>query len=200
MKTYSKATNEHQGRDNPWKLLTLAVSSRSAPNASYAYGVVRSASSPVTITYTHSTLTPQLYSYCMCTTYKRHSLSLHLYTYRRDSRALLIHRACARCSTPSSPMGLSWRLQKRQQRQWSQANMTHWPPGGDTYYRVLRDVLVRNPSAMAFAPCDVTLHLWRLLWRESLSQQTKQAACTCMLPWHPRTCCILTRPVQIIPA
>ncbi len=102
----------------------------------------------------------------------KHSLSLHLYyeyTYSRDSRVLFIHRACARCSTPSSPMALWRRLQKTQQWKWSQANVTHWLPGGDTYLRDLRDVLVRNPSAMAFAPCDVALQPQRLLWRESLS-------------------------------
>ncbi len=101
------------------------------------------------------------------------SLSLHLYceyAYSRDSRVQLTHRACARYSTPSSPMALPLRLQKRQLWQWSQVNMTHWPPGGNTYYKDLRDVLVRNPSAMAFAPCDDTLQYPRLLWRESLWQ------------------------------
>ncbi len=51
MKPNSEATHEHQGRDHAW---TCAVS-----------GDVGSACSR---TYTHSTLTPRLYSYCMCTT------------------------------------------------------------------------------------------------------------------------------------
>ncbi len=44
------------------------------------------------------------------------SLSLHLYyeyTYRRSSRVLLIRRACAKYSTPSSPMALPRRLYRR---------------------------------------------------------------------------------------
>ncbi len=87
------------------------------------------------------------------------------YTYSRLSSVLLRHRACARYSTPSSPLALWLRLQKRRTTgimKWSH------PPGGDTYFRDLRDVLVRNPSAMAFAPCDVTLHHQRLLWRDHI--------------------------------
>ncbi len=123
----------------------------------------------------------------------RPPFSLSIYNYRRDSRVLLMHRACARCSTPSSPTALWVRLQKRQQRQWSHANMTHWSPGCDAYFKDLRDVFVCSPSAMALAPRDVTLHHSRLLWRAPLhSHRTsiRQHAhvAICMLhtniPWY----------------
>ncbi len=55
---------------------------KTSPSYAYAYGVVRCACSPVAITYTHSTLTSQLYYTIatVCTQHPiRHSLSLHLY-------------------------------------------------------------------------------------------------------------------------
>ncbi len=129
-------------------------------------------------TFTHSTDSVHVSTSPKDTKFNVNCLtSLHLYyeyTYSRDSRVLLIHSARARCSTPS-PMALPLRLQTRQQWHWSQANMTHWPLGGGTYCKDLRDVLVCNPSAMALAPCEVALHHPRLFTVKGIIVALRQA-------------------------